>query len=236
MERKEDYVIKRDGTKEPVSVDKITRRIKQQCEGFTNVTDLSNTSVDGLKITPTSRPLDRTVNPFTVVQKVVAGIFDGVHTTALDTLAAETAAFMSTIHPDYETLAARIAISNLHKETKPSFLEVAKQLFHYVNPKNNKLSPLLSETVYNIIVENAEYLESQIDYSRDFDYSYFGFKTLCKSYLLRVNGHIAERPQHMLMRVALGFHKHNIKAAVETYHLMSKMMMTHATPTLFNSG
>jgi len=207
------YVVKRDGRKEPVMFDKITERIKILCYEL-------NDLVDSVK----------------VAMRVIEGLYDGVSTSELDNLAAETAASMTVIHPDYAKLAARIAISNLHKNTTKSFSETMVEMYHYINPRTNQKSPLLSEEVYKAIIENAERLDSTIIYNRDFNYDYFGFKTLERSYLLRINGKIVERPQHMLMRVSIGIHPDNIEAAIETYELMSKKFFTHATPTLFNSG
>lgn len=207
------YVLKRDGRKESVKFDKITSRIQKQSYGLSDLVD-----------------------PTSVAMKVIEGIYEGVTTTELDNLSAEVAASLTTRHPDYAKLAARIAISNLHKNTKKSFSEVMKDLYVYVNPKTDKKAPLLSDDVYEIIEKNAELLDSTIIYDRDFGYDYFGFKTLERSYLLRLDGRISERPQHMLMRVAIGIHKEDIDAAIETYDLMSKRYFTHATPTLFNSG
>ncbi len=207
------YVIKRDGRKEPVMFDKITERIKFLCYGLNDLVD-----------------------PVKVAMRVIEGLYDGVSTSELDNLAAETAASMTVTHPDYAQLAARIAISNLHKNTKKSFSETMTEMYHYVNPRTNQKAPLLSDEVYEAIMNNSERLDSAIIYSRDFNYDYFGFKTLERSYLLRINGKIAERPQHMLMRVSIGIHPDDIDAAIETYELMSKKYFTHATPTLFNSG
>ena len=207
------YVLKRDGRKESVKFDKITSRIQKQSYGLSDLVD-----------------------PTSVAMKVIEGIYEGVTTTELDNLSAEVAASLTTRHPDYAKLAARIAISNLHKNTKKSFSDVMKDLYTYVNPKTDKKAPLLSDDVYEIIEKNAELLDSTIIYDRDFGYDYFGFKTLERSYLLRLDGRISERPQHMLMRVAIGIHKEDIDAAIETYDLMSKRYFTHATPTLFNSG
>jgi len=159
-----------------------------------------------------------------------------VTTSELDNLAAETAASMTTTHPDYALLAARISVSNLHKNTKKSFSETMTDLYEYVNPRTGKKAPLLANDVFKVIKDNAELLDSTIIYNRDFGYDYFGFKTLERSYLLKINGQIAERPQHMLMRVSIGIHLDDLDAAIETYHLMSKKYFTHATPTLFNSG
>tara|TARA_B110000914_G_scaffold6986_1_gene5850 strand:+ start:1466 stop:3823 length:2358 start_codon:yes stop_codon:yes gene_type:complete len=168
--------------------------------------------------------------------RVIEGLYDGVTTSELDNLAAEIAATMTTTHPDYAKLAARISVSNLHKNTKKSFSETMSDLYTYVNPRTNKKAPLLSDETYKIIAKNAEFLDSTIIYNRDFHYDYFGFKTLERSYLLKLNGKVAERPQHMLMRVSIGIHMEDLDSAIETYNLMSKKYFTHATPTLFNSG
>ncbi|MBW4359452.1 ribonucleoside-diphosphate reductase subunit alpha [Flavobacterium taihuense] len=207
------YVVKRDGHKEPVMFDKITERIKKLCYG-----------------------LNELVDPVKVAMRVIEGLYDGVSTSELDNLAAETAASMTIAHPDYAQLAARIAISNLHSNTKKSFSETMNEMFHYINPRTNQESPLLAEEVHKVIMENAEFLDSHIIYNRDFNYDYFGFKTLERSYLLKINGKIVERPQHMLMRVAVGIHLDDLKSVMETYDLMSKKYFTHATPTLFNAG
>jgi ribonucleoside-diphosphate reductase alpha chain len=207
------FVVKRDGKKEPVMFDKITARIRKICYGL--------------------NPL---VDPVKVAMRVIEGLYDGVTTSELDNLASEIAATMTTTHPDYAKLAARISVSNLHKNTKKIFSEVMEDLYTYVNPRTDNKAPLLSDEVYKIIKDNADFLDSTLIYSRDFNYDYFGFKTLERSYLLKLNGEIAERPQHMLMRVAIGIHMEDLDAAVETYELMSKKYFTHATPTLFNSG
>src|SRR6187431_2747322 len=207
------YVVKRDGHKEPVMFDKITERIKKLCYG-----------------------LNELVDPVKVAMRVIEGLYDGVSTSELDNLAAETAASMTIAHPDYAQLAARIAISNLHSNTKKSFSETMNEMFHYINPRTNMESPLLAEEVHKVIMENAEFLDSHIIYNRDFNYDYFGFKTLERSYLLKINGKIVERPQHMLMRVSVGIHLGDLKSVLETYDLMSKKFFTHATPTLFNAG
>ncbi len=206
-------VVKRDGRKEPVMFDKITSRVRKLCYG-----------------------LNQLVDPVKVAMRVIEGLYDGVTTSELDTLAAEIAATMTVSHPDYAKLAARISVSNLHKNTKKTFSEVMKDLYEYVNPRTGKPAPLLSDEVYKIVEENADELDSTIIYNRDFGYDYFGFKTLERSYLLKLNGQIAERPQHMLMRVSIGIHLNDLAAAKETYELMSKKFFTHATPTLFNSG
>ncbi|KAI9498889.1 ribonucleoside-diphosphate reductase large chain [Zychaea mexicana] len=176
------------------------------------------------------------VDPISITQKVISGVYQGVTTVELDNLAAETCAYMTTRHPDYAVLAARIAISNLHKETKKVFSQVIDDLFTYINPKTDKHSPMISEKTHKIIMDNSERLNSAIIYDRDYGYNFFGFKTLERSYLLKINGKIAERPQHMLMRVAVGIHGEDIEAVIETYNLMSARHFTHASPTLFNAG
>ena len=143
---------------------------------------------------------------------------------------------MTVTHPDYAILAARIAVSNLHKQTEKQFSHVMTTLYDYVNPKNNKPSPMIAKDVYEVIMKHQDELNSAIVYDRDFNYQYFGFKTLERSYLLRLNGKVAERPQHMLMRVSVGIHGDDIEKAIETYHLLSNKFFTHASPTLFNAG
>lgn len=207
------YVIKRDGRKEAVKFDKITARIVKMCYG-----------------------LDPLVSPESVAMKVIEGIYDGVSTTVLDNLAAEVAASKTIEHPDYALLASRISVSNLHKKTKKTFSETVEDLYNYIDPKTNEPAALIADDVYNVIQENKQVLDSSIIYDRDFRYDYFGFKTLERSYLLKINGDIVERPQHMLMRVAVGIHKSDIDAAIKTYNLMSEGWFTHATPTLFNAG
>lgn len=208
------YVIKRSGIQEQVSFDKITERLKKLCDESPQLN----------------------IDPVIISQKVVSGVYPGVTTSELDTLAAETAAYSATEHPDFSRLAARIEVSNLHKSTLDSFYETAEQLYNYINPRTNLHGPLLCKDTIEIIRKYKKDFEEAIDYSRDYTYSYFGFKTLEKSYLLKINGQIAERPQHMLMRVAIGIHRDDIKAVIETYDLMSKRFFTHATPTLFNAG
>ncbi len=207
------HVIKRNGKKETIKFDKVTARIE--------------------KLSYSLSPL---VNAIDVAKKVIEGIYDGVPTTELDNLAAETAASLATKHPDYAILASRIAVSNLHKNTIKSFSETMKKLFWYVDKKNGKKSPLLADDVWAIIEEHAEVLDSTIIYDRDFGFDYFGFKTLEKAYLLKVDGNIVERPQHMFMRVAVGIHKADIDSVIKTYNLLSERWFTHATPTLFNAG
>ena len=188
------------------------------------------------RIKKLSYGLNELVQPPKVAMRVIEGLYDGVTTSELDNLAAEIAATMTVSHPDYAHLAARISVSNLHKNTKKNFSEVMTDLYEYVNPRTNQKAPLISDEVYQVIQENQELLDSRIIYSRDFNYDYFGFKTLERSYLLKTDGEIAERPQHMLMRVSIGIHIDDLDAALETYELMSKKYFTHATPTLFNAG
>ena len=207
-------VIKRDGRKESVKFDKITARIEKLSYGL---------NADYVKT-------------IEIAKKVIDGLYDGVSTQELDELAAETAATLTTKHPDFATLAARISVSNLHKTTSKSFSSTMKRLYTYVNPKTGENASLLSKDVYGVINKNAALLDSSIIYDRDFSYDYFGFKTLEKSYLLKLDGKVVERPQHMLMRVAVGIHKDDIDSVLETYKLLSEKWFTHATPTLFNAG
>ncbi|KAF7364873.1 Ribonucleoside-diphosphate reductase [Mycena venus] len=208
------FVYKRGKRKEKVFFDKITTRIEKLIYG-----------------------LDQNyVNPIEVTQKVVAGVYNGITTMELDNLAAETAAYLTTKHPDYAILAARIAVSNLHKETKKSFSQVISDLYNFVNPKTGRPASLISKDTYDVVMANAATLDAAIIYNRDFTYNYFGFKTLERSYLLRLNGRVVERPQHLIMRVAVGIHGADIEHVIETYNLMSERYFTHATPTLFNAG
>jgi len=207
------FVVKRDGTEQTVHFDKITNRIRKL-----------------------AWELSDAVDPAIVAQKVCAGVYAGVSTTELDELAAQTAAHMVTTHPDYGMLAARLAVSNLHKSTKKIFTEVVEDLYRYVNPKTKKPGPLIGDKVYEIIMKNKQELNDAIVCDRDFNYDFFGIKTLERAYLLKINGQIAERPQHMLMRVSVGIHGEDIKSAIETYNLMSDKIFTHASPTMFNAG
>ena len=207
------YVLKRDGRSEPVQFDKITARIKKLCYG-----------------------LHKAVDPARVAMRVIEGVYDGVTTIELDNLAAEVAATNAVTHPDYAQLASRIAVSNLHKTTKKSFTETMRDLHDYIDPITGENASLIAEDVWEIIQKNAELLDSSILYDRDFSYDFFGFKTLERSYLLRIDGEIAERPQQMLMRVAVGMHKDDMDSVIETYNMMSEGWFTHATPTLFNAG
>jgi len=205
-------VVKRNGTLESVKFDKITKRIENLCYGLTSIIDPTN-----------------------ITKKVISGLYDRVSTIELDNLAAEIAASMSATHPDYAILAARISISSLHKVTS-SFSSTIRRLYTYVDAKTGENASLIASDVYSVIKQNASTFDDAINYERDFDYDYFGFKTLEKSYLMKLNGKIIERPQHMLMRVSVGIHKTDIEAAIETYNLLSEKWFTHATPTLFNAG
>jgi len=207
-------VIKRSGKREGVSFDKITARIKKLCYGLDH----------------------NFVNHLAITKKVIQGLYDGVTTSELDNLAAETAATMATDHPDYSILAARIAISNLQKSTDKSFSKTMTTLFEYIDPKTGQQAGLIGDETYKIIMANKDRLDSAIIYDRDCNFDYFGFKTLERSYLLRADGKVVERPQHMLMRTAIGIHGEDIDAAIETYDLMSEKWFIHATPTLFNAG
>jgi len=207
------FVIKRNGRKESVKFDKITARIQKLSYGLSPLID----AID-------------------VAKKVIEGLYDGVSTTELDNLAAETAASLTTKHPDYALLASRIGVSNLHKNTTKSFSETMLSLYHYTDELTGRKMPLIADDVIEIIKNNAELLDSSIIYDRDFGFDYFGFKTLEKSYLLRIDAKIAERPQHMYMRVAVGIHKNDMESVINTYNQMSERWFTHATPTLFNAG
>ncbi len=207
-------VIKRDGSREKVKLDKILNRVKKQCYGL---------NMDYIE-------------PMEIAKKVIHGLYDGITSVELDTLAAETSAALTPTHPDYSILAARISITSLHKRTPKSFSQVIDQLYNYIDPRTELKAPLIADDVYEIIIKNAKDIDSQVINDRDLDYDYFGFKTLEKSYLLKLDGQVAERPQHMLMRVAIGIHKNDLASAYKTYDLMSQGFFTHATPTLFNSG
>ena len=207
-------VIKRSGKREDVSFDKITARIKKLCYGLN----------------------PKFVEPIEVAKMVVQGLYDGVSTTQLDNLAAEIAASLTSRHPDYAILAARIAVSNLHKNTDKSFSKTMRRLYEYIDPKTGEKAGLISEETLQIIEAHADRLDSAIIYDRDYTFDYFGFKTLERSYLLRMNGEVVERPQQMIMRTAVGIHGEDIEAAIQTYNLMSEKWFTHATPTLFNAG
>ncbi|MBL7833304.1 MAG: ribonucleoside-diphosphate reductase subunit alpha [Cyclobacteriaceae bacterium] len=207
-------VLKRDGHRESVKFDKITARIEKLCYGLDT----------------------KYVSAVEVAMKVINGLYDGVTTVELDNLAAEIAATLTTKHPDYAKLAARIAISNLHKVTSKSFSSTMKRLYTYVDPKTGQNAPLISKETWRVIHQHAAELDEAILYDRDFGYDYFGFKTLERSYLMKIDGKVVERPQHLLMRVAVGIHGEDIPAAIETYNLLSEKWFTHATPTLFNAG
>ena len=207
-------VVKRDGRKEAVKFDKITIRIEKLCDGLNS----------------------QFVKPVEIAKKVISGLFDGVTTTQLDDLAAETAASMATIHPDFVLLAARIAVSNLHKNTLTSFSSTMQRLYHNTNSRTGEKAPLISKQTYETIRRHAKTLDAAVDYRRDYNFDFFGFKTLERSYLIRTDGKVAERPQHLFMRVAVGIHGEDLEAALETYAYMSEKWFIHATPTLFNAG
>jgi ribonucleoside-diphosphate reductase alpha chain len=207
------FVIKRNGKQESVKFDKVTARLEKLSYGLSPI-----------------------VSVIDVAKKTIEGIYEGVATTDLDNLAAETAASLTITHPDYAILASRVAVSNLHKNTVKSFSTTMKKLHNYVDTATGKHLPLIADDVMQIIEDNADLLDSTVIYDRDFAFDYFGFKTLEKSYLLKINGKIVERPQHMYMRVAVGIHKNDIDSVIKTYHLMSERWFTHATPTLFNAG
>jgi ribonucleotide reductase alpha subunit len=207
------YVIKRDGQKQDVRFDSITSRVRRLCNGLD----------------------PNYVDPVPITQKVIEGFYAGISTSEIDTLAAETCAYMSQKHPDFSTLAARIAVSNLHKNTLDSFTDTCRMLYEY-RDKQDRPAALISDEVWEFVQSNAAELDAAVEYQRDFDYDYFGFKTLEKSYLLRVHGRIVERPQSMLMRVACGIHSGNVAAAKETYDLMSRRCFTHPTQTFLNAG
>ena len=206
-------VIKRTGKREDVSFDKITARIKKLSYGL--------------------NPL---VEPLEIAKKVIMGLYDGVTTTELDNLAAETSATMAAQHPDYAILAARIAVSNLHKNTDKSFSKTIKDLYNYIDPKTGDKAGLIGEETYKIVQKHKDKFDSAIIFDRDYEFDYFGFKTLERSYLLRMNGKVVERPQQLFMRVSVGIHGEDVAAAIETYNLMSEKWFIHATPTLFNAG
>lgn len=206
-------VVKRDGTKQPFDRAKILERVKNLAYGLH----------------------EEYVTYDVVVDKVASGVYDGVTTQQIDDLLAETCAYLTLVHPDYSILAARISVSNLHKETPATFYEAMEKLRNYVD-KAGRPAPLIAEDVFEIIKENKDRIEEAIDYTRDDSYDFFGFKTLERSYLLKVDGKIMERPQTMLMRVSIGIHKNDLESAFQTYDLMSQKWFTHATPTLFNSG
>ena len=207
-------VVNRKGEREDVRFDAILEKLSGLTDGLdTNWVDAAN-----------------------LTKLTIEGLYDGVTTRELDQLAAETAASLASHHPDYSKLAARICVDDLHRSTKETFSEVITDLREFIDPESGEHAPLISAEIYEIIMANKETLDNYIDYNRDFNYDYFGFKTLERSYLLKLNGEVAERPQHMLMRVAVGIHHGSIEKALETYDLMSQGYFTHATPTLFNSG
>jgi ribonucleoside-diphosphate reductase alpha subunit len=210
--RDEMHVLKRDGVIKIVSFDKILRRIKNIGQEV------------GIKINYTQ-----------LAMKVIDQLYDKISTTKIDELTADQCASMSSIHHDYGTLSARIVVSNHHKNSESDFSFVCKSLYNYID-KHGKNSPLISEDLYKVVEANADLINSRLDFNRDYLFDYFGFKTLERSYLMRINGKVVERPQHMWMRVSLGIHGADLESAFRTYDLMSQKYFTHATPTLFNSG
>jgi ribonucleoside-diphosphate reductase alpha chain len=207
-------VKKRDGSLEEMRYDKITKRISVLCH------DLNMEYID----------------PTFVTLKVTSGIYDGISTTELDVLAAETAAAMVTTHPDYAKLAGRLAVSNLHKTTPKKFSQSIKELYSFIEPKTGKESSLIDENVYHFVMANKEVLDGAIQQDRDLDFDYFGIKTLERSYLMKIGSKIVERPQYLYMRVAVGICKGDIQMALRIYDDLSGHFYTHATPTLFNAG
>ncbi|MBK8700263.1 MAG: ribonucleoside-diphosphate reductase subunit alpha [Saprospiraceae bacterium] len=207
-------VLKRSGKLEAVSFDKVTARVRKLCYGLN----------------------EKFVEPLEIAKKVIQGLYNGVATTELDNLAAETAAAMAIKHPDYAILAARIAVSNLHKNTDKSFSNTMEKLYNYIDPKTGQKAGLIGDETINVVRQYGDILDSAIIYDRDYNFDFFGFKTLERSYLLRTYGEVVERPQHLLMRASIGIHGMDIESAIETYHLMSDKWFIHATPTLFNAG
>jgi ribonucleoside-diphosphate reductase alpha chain len=210
------YVIKRNGREEPVQFDKVTDRLRPLCQGLD----------------------ERYVSPELISQKVIQGIYSGVTTSKLDELAAETAAYHSVYHPDYNLLGGRIAVSNLHKRTRDhsTFLATCEKLRGYINPKTGQYAPLIAEYVLRIAQENENAIQNVLEHSQDFQYTYFGLQTLKHSYLLQTDDEIVETPQHMLMRVAIGIHGDDLKRVEKTYKAMARGYYTHASPTMFNAG
>ena len=207
-------VVNREGKRVPVEFDKITKRVEGLCFALNR----------------------EHVDPLLIAKKVIEGLYDGITTQELDELAAQICAYLSTRHPDFAVLAGRLAVSNLHRNTESSFSRNIKAMYRYHHPKTGRHSPLVSEELYNIVRLNHARLDSLIDYERDFNYDYFGFKTLERSYLLRMNGKVVERPQQMLMRVALGIYGEDFESAIKTYDMMGQKLFTHASPTLFSAG
>ncbi len=207
-------VKKRDGSLEEMRYDKITKRISILCH------DLNMEYID----------------PTYVTLKVTQGIYDGISTIELDNLAAETAVAMTTTHPDYSKLAGRISVSSLHKSTPKKFSQAIKELYSFIEPRTGKQSSLIDETLYKFVLQNREAIDSAVVMDRDFDFDYFGIKTLERSYLLKIGQRIVERPQYMYMRVALGICKGDLEMGLRIYDDLSKHLYTHATPTLFNAG
>ncbi len=230
------YVIKRNGRKEPVSFDKITARLEKLSEGLNPVVDIIEIAKKTARLEKLSEGLNPVVDIIEIAKKTIEGIYNGIKTSELDNLAAEVAASRITIHPDYSILAARIAISNLHKNTLESFSETMRLLYQHSDGSSKIHKPLIAEEIMHIIEHNAQLLDSAIKHEKDFNFDYFGYKTLERSYLMRLNGNIIERPQHLFMRVAVGIHKNDMDEVLKTYQYMSEGWFIHATPTLFNAG
>ena len=205
------YVLKRNNEREEVSFDKIIKRIQKYSKDLTKL------------------------NAIELAQQIIAQIYDGIPTYKIDELTAEICAAKTTLHPDYGKLASRISISNHNKNTSPSYSEVIQVLWDNKDVLGEHC-PLINKRLYDMVMYHKNKINATLDYEKDFNYDYFGFKTLERAYLMRINGKIIERPQHLLMRVALSIHKDDIKEALKSYKLMSEGYFTHATPTLFNMG
>jgi len=206
-------IIKRNGSREPLKLEKISSRIKKLTYG-----------------------LNERVDPDIVSTKVVSGLYDGVSSAELDQLSSETAASMVTVHPDFGKLAARIAITALYKDVEKDFSVIAKKLYDYINPKTGDKAGMISDEVYAVIQKYSQELDAMIVHDRDFNFDYFGFMTLRKSYLLKIDSQAAETPQHLYMRVAVGIWRENLEMVQKTYDMLSQGLFTHATPTLFNAS
>ena len=209
------YVLKRNGEREEVRFDAILERISSLANGL----DM------------------KFIDPAEIAQRVVDGMYDDIKTTDLDELAAQVCASMATAHSDFARLAARIAISNLHKETDPSFAVTVKKLHAYVEPRTGLHAPFVSDEMLELVSLYGDRIDNEVEHDRDYEmFDYFGIKTLGKGYLMSFGNQPVERPQHMFMRVALGIHGEDLDAAFETYNYLSQKDFTHATPTLFNAG
>ena len=206
------YVVKRNGEREVVSFDKILQRIKN-----------------------TGTEVNIQMNYTALAMKVIDQLYDGISTAQIDELTSDQCASLASTHPDYNILAGRIVVSNHQKNTSSSFQEVMSQLYNF-RDKHGEQSSLISEELYSISVEHGASLDALCDYSRDYLIDYFGFKTLERAYLMKIEKQIVERPQHMWLRVAIGIHGKDFDRVKQTYEYMSQKYFTHATPTLFNAG